>query len=72
MWRFLLPGALGAVPTQGRAALRLQRFRLVFFGFRALPALTLVSPVGFATICFFLGSLHIEGFILSERDVWLM
>jgi hypothetical protein len=24
--------------------------------------------VGFATICFFLGSLHIEGFILSERD----
>jgi hypothetical protein len=24
--------------------------------------------VGFATTCFFLGSLHIEGFILSERD----
>jgi hypothetical protein len=43
-------------------------FRLGFFGFRTLPALTLVPPVGFATICFFPSSLHIKGFILSERD----
>jgi hypothetical protein len=55
--------------TYGRAASnRSGRFPQGLFVFVALPAVALVTPVGFATTCFFLGSLHIEGFILSERD----
>jgi hypothetical protein len=44
------------------------RYKLDPAGLFWFPAVALVSPVGFATTSFFLGSLHIEGFILSERD----
>jgi NhaP-type Na+/H+ or K+/H+ antiporter len=67
-WPFFLCTLGLILVARALALFPLGFFRLGFFGFRTLPALTLVSPVGFATICFFLGSLHIEGFILPERD----